>query len=267
MADHYQTLGLKPGASDAEAKAAFRQLAKECHPDLHPNDAKAEARFKEINQAYEAIVKGDSAQEIPFRSGNFNFHVDDLFGHAFGDILGRPRRNMDTHLECRLTLEDMFIGKDLTIQIPFGRTTKAINVTMPAGIQPGMRVSVPRSGGQMNPGLPPGDLYVVAQQLPHARFHREGNNLLMTLPAAAFDVMLGKELEVIGIDGKTFNVAVPAGYDTSRRLRMSGQGMPDLYTSVRGDLLIELLIAFPELSDEQRRLLQRVVEAGHPVAA
>ena len=187
MADHYQTLGLKPGASDAEAKAAFRQLAKECHPDLHPNDAKAEARFKEINQAYEAIVKGDSAQEIPFRSGNFNFHVDDLFGHAFGDILGRPRRNMDTHLECRLTLEDMFIGKDLTIQIPFGRTTKAINVTMPAGIQPGMRVSVPRSGGQMNPGLPPGDLYVVAQQLPHARFHREGNNLLMTLPAAAFE--------------------------------------------------------------------------------
>ena len=55
MRDPYEVLGIAPGASDDEIKAAYRKLAKANHPDLHPGDAEAEARFKEINEAYQVL--------------------------------------------------------------------------------------------------------------------------------------------------------------------------------------------------------------------
>ena len=60
--------------TEEEAKVAFRKLAKTCHPDLHPNDPNAEKRFKEINEAYDRICKGDTQEQVHFRTGDFNFH-------------------------------------------------------------------------------------------------------------------------------------------------------------------------------------------------
>ena len=53
--DYYETLGLSRGASEQDIKTAFRRLAKDCHPDRHPNDKSAEHKFKELNEAYEAL--------------------------------------------------------------------------------------------------------------------------------------------------------------------------------------------------------------------
>lgn len=259
--DPYATLGLQPGASDEDAKSAFRKLAKTCHPDLHPNDPQAEGRFKEINEAYSAITQGaPGAEPFHFRAGGFNFRVDDIFGTPFDDIFGHARRNMDTHLECRLTLEECFYGKDLTIQIPAGRSTRAINVTIPPGMQHGMRISIPRAGSQLNPTVPPGDLFVAVHIMPHNRFSREGNNLVMMHPVTAFDVLLGKEIVVVGIDGRSFTVTIPSGWDSARKLRLTGQGMPDVHTSNRGDLLIDLFVQYPELNDEQRLLIRQAAD-------
>ena len=55
--DYYEVLGLKKGASEEEIKKAYRKLAKQYHPDLHPGDKEAEAKFKEVNEA--AQVVGD----------------------------------------------------------------------------------------------------------------------------------------------------------------------------------------------------------------
>ena len=68
--DYYEVLGLKKGASDSEIKKAYRKLAKECHPDLHPNDAAAEAQFKELSEAYDVL--SDKAKREKY----------DQFGHA-----------------------------------------------------------------------------------------------------------------------------------------------------------------------------------------
>src|SRR5436189_5177378 len=57
--DYYQTLGVKRGASEKEIKSAFRKLARKLHPDVNPNDKEAEARFKEVSEAYEVLIDSD----------------------------------------------------------------------------------------------------------------------------------------------------------------------------------------------------------------
>ena len=68
--DYYEVLGLKKGATDAEIKKAYRQMAKKYHPDLNPDDPEAEAKFKEVNEAYEVLSDKD-------KRGRY-----DQFGHA-----------------------------------------------------------------------------------------------------------------------------------------------------------------------------------------
>ena len=68
--DYYEVLGVSRGASEAEIKKAYRKLAKENHPDLHPGDKEAEARFKEVNEAYEVLSDADKKDRY------------DQYGHA-----------------------------------------------------------------------------------------------------------------------------------------------------------------------------------------
>ena len=72
-ADYYEVLGVNKDASDSEIKSAFRKAAKQYHPDLHPGDKAAEARFKEINEAYEVL--SDHTKRAQY----------DQFGHAAFD--------------------------------------------------------------------------------------------------------------------------------------------------------------------------------------
>ncbi len=97
--DYYEVLGLGKGASDDEIKKAYRRIAKECHPDLHPDDKEAEARFKEANEAYAILSDPDKKakyDQFGFAGvdpnygaggGGFTGDFGDL-GDIFGDIFG-----------------------------------------------------------------------------------------------------------------------------------------------------------------------------------
>ncbi len=267
--DPYAILGLQRGASEAEAKAAFKKLAKTCHPDLHPNDPNAEKRFKEINDAYDRIKSGNT-DENPFREFRFDFgggNVPPGFAN-FEDIIFSQggfrafRKNADLHLECRLMLEEIFTGKEMTVQIP-ARTgeNRSVKVDIPPGMRHGMRVKVPGGGHHTNTSLPPGDLYMTINQLMHNRFTRDNSNNLMTVhPVSAFDVMLGKPISVTNIEGKSLSVDIPPKFDSMQKLRIKGHGMPDPYTKVRGDLLIELFITYPVLTEDQRKLIEQAAK-------
>lgn len=260
--DPYTILGLNRSATKEEAKAKFRTMAKTCHPDLHPNDPEAEKRFKEINEAYENIKDGNDGQQDyrtpgfnPFGAAGFGagafFHFEDIFTDM------RARRNTDLHLECRLTMEEIYTGKTLNVQMPSRQgDSRVVQVTIPAGIRHGMRITVPKGGNQHNTSVPPGDLYMTVNGLPHTRFTRDnGNGLITTLSVTAFDVLLGNTIEVVDIEGKSIEVNIPAKFDSSQKVRIAGQGMPDPFTKTRGDLLVDLFVVYPELTEDQRNLI------------
>lgn len=258
--DPYSTLGLSHGASEEEAKLAFRNLAKTCHPDLHPNDPAAEQKFKDISAAYDRIR--NPQPEPQFHSTHFRFEefpfgggmpFDELFANLRGYT--RQQRNNDLHMECRLTLEEAFHGKDLELTVPSQNNPRIIKVRVPPGIDDGMNLRIAQAGDHINKAMRPGDLYLLVRIVPHASLLRAGRNLTTIVPVTVFDVLLGKELEVVGIDGKSMRVAIPSGFDSSRKLRLAGQGMPDAIG--RGDLFIELFIMFPALNDEQRTLIEK----------
>mgnify|MGYP002544496424 CR=1 FL=1 len=82
--DYYEVLGVSKDASEAEIKSAYRKKAKECHPDLHPNDKNAEERFKELNEAYE-VLSDDKKRELYDQYGTAN---ENQIPHGWGGAGG-----------------------------------------------------------------------------------------------------------------------------------------------------------------------------------
>lgn len=256
--DPYAVLGLQRGASDEDVKNAFRRLAKTCHPDLNPGNPAAEQRFKEINAAHDAIR---NPQPDPiFQTASFNDFPFPGFEDMFTNLRGfsRPQRNNDIRLECRLTLEEAFYGKEFDITVP--QNSRTIKMRIPPGVEDGTTMRMAGAGEYTLKAMRPGDLFLLVRLLPHTTWTRIGRNLLTTVPVSVFDVLLGKDIEVIGIDGKTMRIGIPEGFDTSRKLRLAGQGMPE--GNIRGDLLIELFIMFDPLNDEQRGLVEQASRTG-----
>lgn len=259
--DPYAVLGLHRGASEQEAKEAFRKLAKTCHPDLHPKDAEAERRFKDINAAYDAIR---NPQPDPpnvswqFHTGPFASPHGRGFEDVFADIFGHMRRNQDQVFNYQMTLEEAFYGKEITLSVPVnGQSPRDIKVTIPPGMANGMKIRIPQGGHQTHPSMTPGDLYLLISIPPHQRFARQGGNLTTVVEVSVFDVLLGKDIEVVGIDGTKLRANMAPGFGAAHRLRLAGQGMSDPYTGVRGDLFVELSVRYPALTTEQQALIRQ----------
>ena len=132
--DYYDVLGVQKNASDAEIKKAFRNLAKENHPDSNRGDEGAEARFKEINEAYENLKDPQTRATYDqfghagtqaggmgggFGGGGFGGNFSDIFEDLFGDFAGRSGQNSrqqrqsrgsDLRAEIKIDLKDAYFG-------------------------------------------------------------------------------------------------------------------------------------------------------------
>src|SRR6476660_10320119 len=138
--DYYDVLGIAKAASDQEIKAAFRRLAKECHPDRCNGDTTSEKRFKEINEAYETLkdpqkrAAYDRFGHAAFEGGGNGFAASgfasggfaDIFEDIFGDMMGaRQRRSSggrergaDLRYNMEISLEEAYGGKTAQIRVP-----------------------------------------------------------------------------------------------------------------------------------------------------
>jgi len=130
-----------------------------------------------------------------------------------------------------------------------------LSVTIPAGIETGMRLRLSHEGEHGMNGGPPGDLYVAVTVKPHPVFTRKGNDILIDLPIHFATATLGGKVEVPTLKGKT-SVKIPEGTQHDRTLRLKGIGAPALKGNHTGDQLVRIKIQIPtKLSTRQRELL------------
>ncbi|MEA2010214.1 MAG: DnaJ C-terminal domain-containing protein [Actinomycetota bacterium] len=282
--DYYATLGVSKGAPAKEIKKSFRKLAREFHPDNNPDDAVAEARFKEINEAYDTLSDEDErkeydhVREMGYFVGDQGGHqqyvrVEDVFGGStggggfqdlfggLGDLFGqgqggrrqqpRPMVGRDLQTDISLTFHEALAGPTKTI----GVDGRSIKVKVPQGIADGTKVRLKGKGDPGANGGPAGDLFVRVHVASHPVFGRAGKrDLTINVPITFAEAALGAVIQIPTLDGDT-KIRVPAGTQGGTTMKVSGKGVET--PSGTGDLLVTLTVNVPvEVSDKQRELLE-----------
>jgi molecular chaperone DnaJ len=144
-----------------------------------------------------------------------------------------------------------------------GRVQKerALSVNIPKGVETGTRIRLAGEGEAGLRGGPPGDLYIFIEVAQHDLFDRDGAHLHCRVPVSMIVAALGGNIEVPSIDGGRSRVAIPAGSQSGRQMRLRGKGMPALRGQGFGDMFIELAVETPvNLTSKQKDLLREFEE-------
>ena len=280
--DFYKVLGVSKDVSDAELKKVYRKLAREFHPDSNPNDAKAEARFKEISEAYSVLsdpkqraeydqirAMGGGARFTGGPGGGFTggfpgggAGFEDVFANLFGGGgMGGfggfgPQRGSDLTHNATIDFIDSIKGTTLKLSFQHGGT---VQVKIPAGIQDGQKVKVRGKGASSPNGGEPGDLLVNVHVKAHPVFTRDGNNLRVTVPVTFVEASLGATIQVPTLGGEPVKLKVAPGTPNGRVLRVKGKGVE--LAKGTGDLLATVEIAVPtHLPEKAKKKLEEFNE-------
>ncbi len=296
--DYYALLESNRDASADELKRAYRKQAMKFHPDRNPGDKAAEAKFKEVNEAYD-VLRDDQKRAAYDRyghaafenggpgagGGGFGFQeggLGDIFDQMFGEFMGgrrgangaRTRAGSDLRAQVEIGLADAFTGTKVDLRVPtrvscdacagtgsankqaerdncptcggsgkvraqqgfflverscptcggMGRVVRnpcrvcsgagtvprdrTLSVSIPAGIEDGVRIRLAGEGEAGGSGAPAGDLYVNVAIRPHDIFQRDGANIYCRVPLRMTQAALGGDVEVPVIDGSRAKVKV-----------------------------------------------------------
>jgi curved DNA-binding protein len=174
----------------------------------------------------------------------------------------QPRRGSDLVYELPITLAEAAFGTKKTITFQRDGQLARVQVKIPPGISTGKRLKV-KGKGQAVPRGEPGDLYVRVQVLDHPIFKREGDDLIVDRTVKLTDAVLGGEVEVPTLEGKTLRVKIPPGTQGNTKMRLRGHGVPHLGGGGRGDAYVRVLVETPtQLTDSQRKLIEELKREG-----
>jgi molecular chaperone DnaJ len=251
--DYYEVLGVGKGATDDELKKAYRQLAKQYHPDTNPGDDSSEAKFKEASEAYAILSDSDKRRQYDqfghaaFEGGaggaggfDFsNFDMGDIFGDFFGDLFGGrgrrtnsgPMQGANLRTSVRITFEEAVFGteKDLDLNLK-----DECNTCHGSGAKHGTNAETcNKCGGK-------GQVIYTQQSL----FGMVRN--VQTCPDCRGTGKIIKEKcsDCYGsgfiTNKKKIKVGIPAGIDNGQSVRIRGKGEPGSNGGPRGDLLVDI---------------------------
>lgn len=254
--DYYEVLGVKKGASDDELKKAYRKLAKQNHPDLNPGDKAAEARFKEINEAYEVLSDKEKRAKYdqfgfagvdpnfgagsPGGAGGFGgFDVSDLFGSFFGGGFGGfggggqsrtgPAKGSTVRASLTLTLEEAAFGCEKDVNISH---VESCDVCGGTGCEPGTTAEVcPECHGSGQVRMQQRTMFgtmSTSTVCPNCR--GEGKIIHQKCKACGGSGGVRRQKKV--------HIKVPAGIDNGQAISVRGQGDMGRNGGPAGDLIV-----------------------------
>jgi len=311
--DYYKILKVARDADDNGLKKAYRKAAMKWHPDKNPdNREEAEAKFKEISEAYDVLsdpqkraVYDQYGEEglkggIPGQSGagpegaTYTFSGQDpyrifeeFFGGAspfasmfgmdgpgnFGGFGNRTRsrgpvKAATIENPLRLSLEDLYAGTTKKMKVTKrvleddGQTTRQDDETLTIHIKPGYKAGTKitfENAGDQGPGIIPADICFVVQEKPHARFRREGNNLVYRARVPLVDALTGCTVDILTLDERRLSIPINDVITPQYQKKVDGEGMPiSKRPGAKGDLYIKFDIDFPQhLTAAQKDLIQQ----------
>ena len=176
---------------------------------------------------------------------------------AAGQRQQRAERQRGRHIEheLELDLEHACAGITQRLALTTGGRTRTVEVRIPPGVTDGSKVRVAGEGETSTGGAAAGDLYLRIRLAPHRVFTRQGRNLQVTVDAPLTAAVLGGEIDVPTIDGKTVRLKIPPATQQGQKFRLKGRGMPTVRKGgQRGHLYAVLRVKLPErLTGEERQ--------------
>ena len=251
--DYYEVLGVARGADAAEIKKAYRQKAKELHPDRNADNPDAESQFKEANEAYEVLKDADKKAAYdrfghaafengmgggggrgPRGQGDFASAFSDVFDDLFGDFMGgggrgarrsAAQRGNDLRYNLRINLEDAFAGLQKTISVPTAVACGSCNGT---GAEGGSEPQTCPTCSGMGKVRAQQGFFTVERTCPTCS--GMGQTIKNPCQSCHGQGRVQKE--------KSLSVNIPAGVETGTRIRLAGEGEAGMRGGPTGDLYI-----------------------------
>ena len=285
--DYYNVLGVSNSATEKEIKNAYRKLARKYHPDLNPNNAEAERKFKQVNEANEVLSDPEKRKQYDrygkdwqhaeafekaekeqgkqggygaytYASGDSSDYSDffeSMFGAFGGQSRGRARgfKGQDYNAELQLDVREAYHTHKRTLNIG----GKNIRITIPAGIEDGQTIRIKGYGGPGMNGGPAGDLFLTFSVLNDTIFSREGSQLYLNAKLPLTTAVLGGELELDTFEGKA-KLQIKPRTQNGSKVKLKGKGFP-VYKKegIFGDLIVTLQVELPNtLTAEQEKLFE-----------
>ncbi len=257
--DYYEVLGVQKGASDADIKKAFRKMAKEYHPDLHPGDQEAEKRFKEVNEAYEVLSDADKKARYDqfghagvdpnFGAGGYggggfpdmDFDLGDIFSSFFGGGMGgsrrsnpnAPRRGTDVAVTVIISFEEAAKGCKKQVEVPIvEKCTDCSGSGAKAGTSPRTCSRCNGSGQEMRQQRTP--FGVIQTQAACSQCGGKGRIIDTPCPTRGGKGAVRKR--------QTVGVNVPAGIDDGQVINIRGKGNAGANGGPAGDLQVRVSV-------------------------
>ena len=297
MSNYYDVLGVAKDATEKEIRQAYRQLARQYHPDVNKNDPTAEDKFKEVNEAYGVLSDEDSRKKydrygdnwrhveerVPesghgpngggFRWSSSDSSFEDLFanfggsrGTRFRDF-GEGASRFDGLFEPGRSRARRRPPPEYPVEVTLEEAFHGASRTLRLNDGRALEVKIPLGVDQgskvhiASGGEEGGDFNLVVSVLEHGKFRREGRDLYAYVDIEVDDAVLGTEILAPTLTGKVV-LNVPPNTPNERRFRLSGLGMPALSgKGNRGDLYVTVRLRLPAgLSEDELELYRRLRE-------
>ena len=288
--DYYKILGVDKSTSQNDIKKAYRKLAKRYHPDLNPDDNKAQEKFKGINEAYEVLGDADKKKKYDqfgsnadysngqnfdpsqygFGGGGGSYSYNSSGGEGFSDFFNMffggggskssrnsrssfqqaPRQSYESQLN--ITLEEAYNGATKDITLNFMGENKNLAIKLPKGILPGKKLKVKGEKWGID-----GDILFQINFVTDNENTLDGLDVISKQNVLPWEAALGAKVVVNTLSGK-IRVNIPEGIVGGKRIRIPKKGYIDIKGNT-GDLYIEINIVNPtEMTPEMLKLYEEL---------